>query len=209
MEKVRVKEAIVVEGRYDKNTLSQIVDTAIFETEGFGIFSDKDKLRLFRGIAEKRGIIILTDSDSAGFMIRNHIKGALPKDKIKHAYIPDVFGREKRKKSVSKEGKIGVEGMRREVIISSLKAAGASFEDGGKCGSQGKISKTDMYVLGLSGGEGSAEKRRKLIKKLNLPERLSSSALLDVLNALFTLPELEEILAADILNAGGAESGNE
>lgn len=209
MEKIRIKEAIVVEGRYDKNTVSQIVDATVLETEGFGIFSDKEKLALLRSIAEKRGLIILTDSDAAGFMIRNHLKGAISPDKIKHAYIPDVFGKEKRKKSVSKEGKIGVEGMKRDVVINALKAAGASFEDGEKCEKRDEISKTDLYVLGLSGGENSAQKRSELIKKLGLPERLSSSALLDVLNALFTLQELEAVLGTEILDTGGTKPGNE
>lgn len=210
MDKIRIKEAIIVEGRYDKNAISQIVDTTVLETNGFGIFSDKEKLRLFRRIAEKRGIIVLTDSDAAGFMIRNHLKGAISPDKIKHAYIPDVFGKEKRKKSASREGKIGVEGMRRDIIINALKAAGASFDnDSGYEEKRKEISKTDLYILGLSGGAESAQKRKELIKTLGLPERLSSSALLDVLNALFTLQELKAVLDAEILNAGGTKPCDE
>ena len=127
---LKIQEAIVVEGRYDKNTLSQLVDTVILETAGFGIFKDKEKLSLLRKIGEKRGLIILTDSDGAGFVIRNYLKGALPQDQVKHAYVPDLFGKEKRKRKPGKEGKLGVEGMRPEVLEKALCRAGATILEG-------------------------------------------------------------------------------
>lgn len=206
MEKLKIKEAIVVEGRYDKNTLSQVVDAVIIETSGFGIFSDKEKLKLLRDIAQKRGLIIFTDSDGAGFMIRNHIKGSVDNDRIKQAYIPDIMGKEKRKRTGSKEGKLGVEGMKPAVIRDALIRAGATVENTDAVqAKQGKdITKTDLFCMGLSGGEGSAVKRAKLIKALELPERLSADALLDVLNALYTKEEFE-ILAGNILNDSGTE----
>jgi ribonuclease M5 len=186
---VKIKEAIVVEGRYDKNTVSQIVDTAIIETNGFGIFSDKEKIELLRRIAEKRGLIIFTDSDGAGFVIRGHLNGMLGKDNIKQAYIPDIYGREKRKRSDSKEGKLGVEGMTPQVIIDALKRAGATFEDSEESENSEKITKGDLFALGLSGGKNSSEERKKLMKKLNLPENMSPNALLDVLNSIYTRDE--------------------
>ena len=184
----KIREVIVVEGRYDKNTLSQIIDAVIVETEGFGVFSDKEKLELLRRLAEKRGIIVLTDGDGAGFVIRNYLKGAIDKSLVKHAYIPDIQGKEKRKSFPSKEGKLGVEGMKPETIIEALKRAGATFEDGGG-EVDGGITKTDMYTLGLSGAKDSSLKRQELLKRLKLPERLSPNALLDVLNALMTRDE--------------------
>lgn len=207
MEKLKIKEAIVVEGRYDKNTLSQVVDAVIIETSGFGIFSNKEKLKLLRDIAEKRGLIVFTDSDSAGFMIRNHIKGAVDPDKVKQAYIPDIMGKEKRKRNASKEGKLGVEGMRPEVIRQALVRAGATIEgeDNPNVINIQPVTKTDFFCMGLSGGAGSAGKRQKLIKALGLPERLSADALLDIINALYTKVEFEK-LAADIFNDGGTEN---
>ena len=207
MEKLKIKEAIVVEGRYDKNTLSQVVDAVIIETSGFGIFSNKEKLKLLRDIAEKRGLIVLTDSDSAGFMIRNHIKGAVDPDKVKQAYIPDIIGKEKRKRNASKEGKLGVEGMRPEVIRQALARAGATIEgeDNPNVINIQPVTKTDFFCMGLSGGAGSAGKRQKIIKALGLPERISADALLDIINALYTKDEFEK-LAADIFNDGGTEN---
>jgi ribonuclease M5 len=183
---IKVSEVIVVEGRYDKNTLSQIVDAIIIETEGFGIFSNREKLELLRRIADARGLVILTDSDGAGFVIRNYLKGAIDPSKVKHAYIPDIEGKEKRKSSPSKEGKLGVEGMRPEVIIEALRRAGATISENPPEKSPGQITKSDLYAAGLSGKPGSEEKRRKLIKALNLPEKLSANALLDVLNAIMS-----------------------
>lgn len=183
----RINEVIVVEGRYDKNTLSQIVDAVIIETGGFGIFNDKQKQKLLRKMAETHGLIVLTDSDGAGFVIRNFIKGCVDPKYVKHAYIPDVAGKEKRKKTASKEGTLGVEGMRPEILLSALHRAGASFS--GYAERDDRITKTDMFKTGLSGGQGSREKRLELIKKLGLPEKLSADALLDILNALMTREE--------------------
>ena len=190
---IKIKEAIVVEGRYDKNTLSQLVDTVILETNGFGIFKDKEQLALLRKIAQKRGLIVLTDSDGAGFVIRNHLKGALPQDQVKHAYVPDLFGKEKRKRKAGKEGKLGVEGMRPEVLERALRQAGATVLDGQAQAHSGPpLTKADLFAAGLSGGEGSKEKRQALLKKLDLPEYLTPNAMLPVLSALFDRESLLE-----------------
>ena len=190
---VKIKEAILVEGRYDKNTLSQIVDAPILETAGFGIFKDKKQLALLRQVAEKRGLIVFTDSDGAGFVIRNHIKSAIPSKYLKHAYIPDIAGKERRKREAGKEGKLGVEGMTKDVILESLRRAGATIE-GEDTPAQQSITKQDMMELGLSGGTGSSEKRSLLLKKLDLPEHMSANALLQALNLLYSLDELKRLL---------------
>ncbi len=190
---VKIKEAILVEGRYDKNTLSQIVDAPILESKGFGIFKDKQQMDLLRKVAQKRGLIVFTDSDGAGFVIRNHIKSAIPAKYLKHAYIPDIPGKEKRKSAPGKEGKLGVEGMTKEVILEALARCGATIE-GEQVETPGQITKQDMMALGLSGGPDASEKRLALIKKLNLPEHLSANALLQALNLLLTLEELEAML---------------
>ncbi|MDY4222138.1 MAG: DUF4093 domain-containing protein [Candidatus Faecousia sp.] len=192
---VKIREAIVVEGRYDKNALSQIVDAPIFETRGFGIFKDPEQLALLRAVAEKRGLIVLTDSDGAGFVIRNHIKSAIPGKYLKHAYIPDVPGKEKRKASPGKEGKLGVEGMTKEVILAALKASGATMEEGTEASPQG-ITKQDFVALGLSGMADSSRKRLALQKKLNLPEHMSANALLQAVNLLYSLETLSELVKA-------------
>jgi ribonuclease M5 len=192
---LRIKEVIVVEGRYDKNTLSQLVDTTIIETGGFGIFSDRDKLELIKKLASKRGIIILTDGDGAGFLIRNYLKSSIAKDNIKHAYIPDIPGKERRKRSPSGEGKLGVEGMTPEILIQALRRAGATFDDGPEDEDKPPITKADLYELGLLGKEGSRERRLALIANLGLPERLSTQSLLDVLNALYDREELLNLLS--------------
>lgn len=189
---VKIKEAIVVEGRYDKNTLSQIVDAVILETSGFGIFKDKQQMKLLRKAAQKRGLIVFTDADGAGFVIRNHIKSAIPGKYLKHAYTPDVFGKERRKAAPGKEGKLGVEGMRPEVILEALRNAGATFEGETEKPTVREITKADLVMLGLSGMPGSEENRKKLMKKLDLPERMSPNALLQALNLLFTLEELRQ-----------------
>lgn len=187
---VRIEEVIIVEGKYDKNTLSQVVDAVILETSGFGIFHDKQKRKLFQMLADRRGLIILTDSDGAGFVIRNHLKGFLPAQKVKQAYIPDLYGKEKRKASPSKEGKLGVEGMRPEILLDALRRAGAHLVGEEQTGILSeRITKTDFYRLGLSGGEGSRQKRLCILKRLELPEHLSSDAMLDVLNALMSREE--------------------
>ena len=194
---LRIREAIVVEGRYDKNTLSQMVDTVIIETSGFGIFKDKERLALLRRLAEKRGLIVLTDPDGAGFVIRGHLRGSLPPDRVKHAYVPDIYGKERRKRQGGKEGKLGVEGMRPEVLEAPLRRAGAPFldEEGEDAAPAGRpVTKADFVALGLSGGPGAAEKRRALLQRLELPEHLSPNAMLEVLNALFTREELDGLL---------------
>ena len=182
----RVKEVIVVEGRYDKNALSQVVDAVILETSGFGIFKDRQKQKLFRTLAETRGLIVLTDSDGAGFVIRNFIKGCTDPRTGKHAYIPDICGKERRKRAPSREGKLGVEGMRPEILLEALRRAGAGFEGDAPEETRTPITKADLYARGLSGGTDSAEKRRALLRQLDLPERLTADGLLELLNALMT-----------------------
>jgi len=191
---IKIKEAIVVEGRYDKNTLSQIVDAPIIETSGFGIMNDKAQLDFLRKVAQKRGLIVFTDSDGAGFVIRNFLKGAIPAELVKHAYIPDIPGKERRKAAPGKEGKLGVEGMTPEVIISCLRRAGATIEGESMDERHVLITKQDMMDLGLSGGKDSSQKRLALLKKLDLPEHMSTNALLQALNLLYTLDELKDIL---------------
>lgn len=188
-----VREVIVVEGRYDKNTLSQVVDAVIIETSGFGIFNDAEKRKLLQMMAEARGLIVLTDSDGAGFVIRNYIKGCVDPKLVKHAYIPDIYGKERRKSAPSREGKLGVEGMKPQVLLDALIRAGATFDDEENKKTAPRISKADMYARGLSGREGSAEKRAQLIKQLGLPERLTADGLLDVLNATMSREEFLSI----------------
>ena len=192
---VKIKEAILVEGRYDVNTLHQVVDATIFETAGFGIFKDRQKMDMLRRVAEKRGLIVLTDSDGAGFVIRNHVKSAIPGKYLKHAYIPDVLGKEKRKAAPGKEGKLGVEGMRPDILLESLRQAGATIE-GEETAPQkaAAITKQDFCDWGLSGGPDSGEKRRLLLKRLDLPEHMTANALLQAVNLLYTREELEEIV---------------
>lgn len=187
---IRIKEAIVVEGKYDKNTLSQLVDTVILETHGFSIFQDKDKLALLRTMADKRGLIILTDSDGAGFVIRNHIKGAIPPDKVKHAYIPNIHGKERRKRHWGGEKQLGVEGMTQDILVTALRRSGATFLDEEDAKPKSTLSKTDLYLCGLTGGENSSRLRQALFKELNLPNYLSPNALLPILNALYAKEDL-------------------
>lgn len=190
---VKVQEAIVVEGRYDKNTLSQIVDAPILETNGFGILKDKAQLNLLRRVAATRGLIVFTDSDGAGFVIRNFLKGSIPKENLLHAYIPDIPGKERRKAAPGKEGKLGVEGMTPEIILRALRASGAHMEDAPDK-TQGNITKQDFMALGLSGGADSSVKRKKLLKKLELPEHMSSNALLQAVNLLYELEDFKRIV---------------
>lgn len=191
---LHLEQAIVVEGRYDKNTLSQLVDAPIIETRGFGVMKDRELLDFLRRVAEKRGLILLTDSDGAGFVIRNYLKGALPKEQVRHAYIPDVYGKERRKKTAGKEGKLGVEGMPPEVLIRALEQAGASFTDEPR---PDPITKYDLYEFGLSGKPDSAKRRQELLKALNLPAHMSANALLDALNLLYSRAEFIELLTTD------------
>ena len=190
---VKIKEAIVVEGRYDKNTLSQIVDAPILETAGFGIFKDKQQMALLRRVAETRGLIVFTDPDGAGFVIRNHIKSAIPSRYLKHAYIPDIYGKERRKAAPGKEGKLGVEGMKPEVVIDALRRAGATLE-GESAAPGNQITKQDLMELGLSGGADASAKRSLLLKKLGFPEHMSANAMLQALNLLYSLDELNELV---------------
>ena len=187
---LKIKEAIVVEGRYDKIALSQVVDTLILETGGFQLFKNAEKAALFRRIARERGLIVLTDSDGAGFVIRNHLKGILPAELLKQAYIPDVAGKERRKRQPGKEGKLGVEGMRPEVLKEALRRAGATFADEGAAEWPGDpITKADLFALGLTGGTDSAAKRRALLKQLDLPEHLTPNGMLEALNLLYSREE--------------------
>ncbi len=191
---VKIREAIVVEGRYDKNTLSQVVDAPILETSGFGIFKDKKQLSLLRRVAKSRGLIVFTDSDGAGFVIRNHLKSVIEPQYLKHAYIPDVYGKERRKATPGKEGKLGVEGMTPQVIIDCLRKAGATVIGEEAVAAAPTITKQDLMDLGLSGGKDSSAKRLALLKKLDLPEHMSTNAMLQALNLLCTLEELQNLL---------------
>lgn len=193
---LRVREVIVVEGRYDRNTLSQVVDALIIQTDGFGVFKDAEKRALLRTLARERGVIVMTDSDGAGFVIRGFLRGCIEPEYVKNAYIPDVYGKEKRKSSPSKEGKLGVEGMSPEIIIEALRRAGATFERSEETTGR-SITKAQLYALGLTGRPDSAQKRREVQKSLGLPERLSTNALLEVLNAVTTVDELRERLRKD------------
>lgn len=190
--KPKICEVIVVEGRYDKNALLQVVDATVVETGGFGVFNDREKLAFFRRLAEKRGLILLTDSDGAGFVIRNYLKGALPKEQIKQAYIPDIAGKERRKKKGGKEGKLGVEGMTPEVLLETLRRCGATFEGEESAVLPEAITKADMLEKGLI-GSGSVEKRQALLQKLQLPGHLTPNALLDALNLLLTREEFDAL----------------
>ena len=191
----RVREAIVVEGRYDKNALSQVVDAVILETAGFGVFKDQERLALLRRLAQQRGIIVLTDSDGAGFVIRNFLKGAIPPEQVKHAYIPDIRGKERRKRAPGKEGKLGVEGMPPQLLLEALERAGATFLDGdGPRSPRGELTPAQLYVLGLTGRPDSAQRRQALLKRLDLPEHMSAKALLTVLTALYTSDEVIQLV---------------
>lgn len=192
---VKIREAIVVEGRYDKNTLSQIVDAPILETSGFGIFKDRQQMALLRRVAEKRGLIVFTDSDGAGFVIRNYLKSAIPGKYLKHAYIPDIPGKEKRKSAPGKEGKLGVEGMSRDIILDALRRAGASIE-GEQAPQPRGITKQDLVEMGLSGGPNAGAKRLALLKRCGLPEHMSANAMVQALNLLYSFEELTGILKA-------------
>lgn len=192
---VKIREAIVVEGRYDKAALSSYIDALIVVTDGFGLFRDAEKLALLRRLADERGLIVLTDPDGAGFVIRNHIKSAVDPAKVKHAYIPDIYGRERRKRTDSKEGKLGVEGVSPAIVLKALRRAGATIEGETDARMQADITKADLYALGISGGTGSGELRRALLKKLALPERMTPNAMLQTLNALYSREELEQTVA--------------
>ena len=194
--KLHIQEAIVVEGRYDKNTLSQLVDTLILETAGFGIFKNQEQLALLRRAAQTRGLIVLTDSDGAGFVIRNRIKSAIPPRYLKHAYIPDVYGKERRKAKPGREGKLGVEGMPPAVLEEVLRKAQATIldENAPKPFSGPPITKADLCTAGFSGGTDSVQQRKDLLKRLELPEHLSANGLLAVLNHCYGPEEGRKLL---------------
>lgn len=181
----RVSEVIVVEGRYDKNTLSQVVDAVIIETSGFGVFNNKEKQQLLRTLAEKRGLIVMTDPDGAGLVIRNFVKSCVDPSLLKHAYMPEIFGKERRKSRASKEGKLGVEGMSADIIMQALRRCGATI-DGEQAQPSGGISMADMYAAGLAGKPDSAAKRAELLVSMSLPRKMTAQALLPVLNALMS-----------------------
>ena len=193
----RIKEAILVEGRYDINTVRQVVDTVVLESGGFRIFNNKDQLKLLRRIAQTRGLIVLTDSDGAGFVIRNYLKGALPKEGVKQAYVPDIAGKERRKRHGSKEGKLGVEGMRPQIILEALRRAGATFEEQDETGASAQplITKADFYEWGLSGRPDSAARRAAVLQALELPAHMTANALLEFINAVGTREEVERVLS--------------
>ena len=186
---VKLRQAIVVEGKYDQNTLSQLVDATIFQTRGFGVMHDKALLELLRKAARTTGLIIFTDSDGAGFVIRNFLKGALPKEGVLHAYIPDIPGKEKRKRAPGKEGLLGVEGMTKEILLSALENAGADLGGEAEKRPGDTITKFDLYTAGLSGKPDSASKRAAFLEKLRFPAHMSANALLGALNLLYTREE--------------------
>lgn len=196
---IKIDRAVIVEGRYDKIKLSSILDAVIIETEGFGIFNNKEKQQLIRRLADTKGLLILTDSDSAGFKIRSFIKGIVPAETIKHAYIPDIFGKEKRKTEVSKEGKLGVEGVKKELILEALEKAGVFCEETENTEKR-EITKLDLYEDGLSGRADSDALRKKLLFHLQLPERLTSNALVQILNTFLTYDEYKKAVE-EIKNA--------
>ena len=190
---IKLKEAVIVEGRYDKIKLKNLIDAPIIETNGFRIFNDKERRDMIRQIADRRGILIMTDSDGAGLVIRNFLNGAVDKDKIKHCYIPQLEGKEKRKEQKSKEGYLGVEGVPDDVIIEAIRKSGATVI-GEEAAQTNEITKADLFTLGLTGTENSAQKRKKLLKKLNMPDYLSTNAMLTALNCLYSLEELKSLL---------------
>ncbi|MFR5995233.1 MAG: toprim domain-containing protein [Oscillospiraceae bacterium] len=191
MSKPRIEEVIVVEGRYDRNMLLQVVDATVVETGGFSVFNDREKLAFLRKLAQKRGLILLTDSDGAGFVIRNYLKGAIPKEQVKQAYIPDIPGKERRKRKAGKEGKLGVEGMTPEILLQALRRGGATFVGEAAPSAPVPITKADLLDRGLI-GPGSTQKRQQLLKNLELPEHLSPNALLETLNLLMSREEFYE-----------------
>ena len=191
---ISIKEAVIVEGRYDKIKLKEFIDTPVIETGGFRVFKDREKQRLIREVALSRGILVLTDSDSAGFVIRNFLRGIVPENAVKHAYIPQLKGKEKRKAEQSKEGLLGVEGISAETLTEAIMRGGATILGADSERKSASISKSDLYELGLSGRENSAVLRQKLLQKLNMPTYLTTNALLEALNCLYSLEELSELV---------------
>lgn len=191
---ISIEPVIIVEGRYDKNKIKQIFDTVVLETAGFGIFKDKEKAALIRRLAQTRGILVLTDPDHAGFLIRGYLKNIAAEGKVYHAYIPDRLGKEKRKAHPSREGKLGVEGVTEEEIIQAVRRSGVAMNGEKETREEKLVTKADLYALGLSGGPDSKEKRRLLLKKLDLPENMTAGALLEMINILGGASLLEQVL---------------
>ncbi len=192
---IKINQAVIVEGKYDKIKLSSILDAVIIETDGFGIFKDKEKQKFIRMIARKKGIIVLTDSDSGGFVIRSFLSGIVDSDKITHVYIPDIFGKEKRKAAPSKEGKLGVEGIDKEIILEAFRKAGITSENvTAESNGKPEVTKTDLFEDGICGKENSSEKRKQLLKKLALPERMSANAMLKVINSYLTYDDYKNAI---------------
>ncbi len=187
---IKLDRPVIVEGKYDVIKLSNLIDGLLIKTDGFGIFKDREKQQLLRRLAAEKGIIVLTDSDSAGFLIRNFISGIVPNDKITHVYIPDVFGKEKRKIAPSAEGKLGVEGVSEKLLLEAFKKAGVTAAVSKE--KRRLITGLDLYEAGLSGGSDSAEKRKMLLKSLSLPERMSTSAMIKILNTFVTYDEFKK-----------------
>lgn len=202
--KPRLLEALVVEGRYDKNAILQVVDAVVLETRGFGLFKDRELGKLLRFYAETRGIVVLTDSDGAGFLIRSRLRGILPPEQVKHAYIPDIYGKEKRKSAPSREGKLGVEGMSPAVLLDALRRAGATFADETQCAAAAPaLTKADLFLLGLSGGTDSSRKRQALALRLGFPQRMTADGLLDALNTLIAAGRLDPAALEAMLREDG------
>lgn len=190
---IRINEAVIVEGKYDKIKLKSLIDATVIETHGFSIFKDKSKLALIRRLAKTRGILIITDSDAAGFKIRHYLCGALPQNQVKNAYIPDIYGKEPRKQAPGKEGKLGLEGIPAKAVMDALEKAGVLCETAQA--PRRKISKTDLFEDMLCGTADCTQRRARLLSNLNLPERLSSNGLLEVLNAMFSYEEYKKAVA--------------
>lgn len=201
---IKLKEAVIVEGKYDKIKLKSLIDAPIIETNGFRIFNDKEKQNLIRQIAKQRGILIMTDSDSGGFVIRNFLKGAVPKEQTKHCYIPEILGKEKRKSVHSKEGMLGVEGISDSILLDAIKKSGAVIID--DCSGNNnlyeyeEITKADLFDLGLTGRENSAKLRTSLLNQLNLPTYLTTNAMLSALNCLISKQKLIDIICQQRYN---------
>lgn len=201
---LHVKQAVIVEGKYDKIKLSSVIDGVIIPTDGFNVFKNKETLALIRYFAETTGIIILTDSDAAGFKIRSFLKGAVGKGEILNVYVPDIFGKERRKTTPSKEGKLGVEGMEKEIILEAFRKAGIAAEEGGEQSQLDPITKLDLYECGLSGGKNSSAMRKKLLAELKLPELLTASGMVSILNTMMSRQELFAL--AEKLTSGEEQS---
>ncbi len=190
---IKIDQAVIVEGKYDKIKLSQILDAVIIETDGFGVFKDREKQQFIRMIAQKKGIVVLTDSDSAGFVIRSFLSGIVPPEKITHVYIPDIFGKERRKDAPSKEGKLGVEGMTGEIILESFKKAGIDGKNVVSDEAERRlVTKTDLFEDGICGKNNSLEKRKRLLAALSLPERMSANAMLKIINSYLTYDDYKK-----------------